>query len=267
MSRPTVAPLCFGLWALFAATFAYANGFFQSVTGDVKSAAGSAAPATVARDQRVLPGTTITTGPGGQAIIRLDDGQAIVLHENTEFRINEFSFDKDKPQNDNIALQLLKGALRTVTGLVGVRNPSKFGLYTVQATIGIRGTDFMVALVNPAYLSVLQGAISATNGAGTAVFGVGATASIASATALAVAIPASALPASVAQAFSQLSAINLAAGAQAATEAAEGGLGTGAIAAGAAILGIAAVAAANKSDDVVGTTGSTGTGTGAIGSP
>jgi hypothetical protein len=36
-----------------------------------------------------------------------------------------------------------------------------------QATIGIRGADFMVVLVNPAYLPVLRGAVGVTNAAGT----------------------------------------------------------------------------------------------------
>jgi len=270
MSRRIIASLSVGLWALVAATCVYANGVFQSVTGDVRAALGTATPASVARDQRVVAGTTITTGPGGQAIVRLDDGSAVVLHENTEFRINEFSFDKDKPQSDNIALQLLKGAMRSVTGLIGSRNQSKFALYTVQATIGIRGTDFMVALVNPVYLSVIQGAISAANTAGTVAFGVGATATVASATALAVAIPAAALPAAVSATFSSLGSVTVGAagaagaasggtGAGGASGAAAGGLGAGGVAAAAAVVGVAAAAIsnANKSDDVAATTGST----------
>lgn len=265
MSRRIIASLSVGLWTLFAATFVYANGVFQSVTGDVRAAVGTATPASVARDQRVVAGTTITTGPRGQAIIRLDDGSTVVLHENSEFRINEFSFDKDKPQSDNIALQLLKGAMRSVTGLIASRNQSKFALYTVQATIGIRGTDFMVALVNPAYLSVIQGAISAANTAGTVTFGVGATASVASATALAVAIPAAALPAAVSATFNSLGSVAVsaagtagAAGGAQASGAAAGGLGAGGVAAAAAVVGVAAAAIsnANKSDDIVTTTGS-----------
>lgn len=260
MSRRFLVAFCFSLWALFAASLVLANGSFQSVTGDVRAVLGTGTPASVAKDQRILPGTTVTTGPGGQAIIRLDDGQAIVLHENTEFRLSEFAFDKDKPQSDNVVMRLVKGALRSVSGLIGSRSQNKFALQTVNATIGIRGTDFMVAEVNPTYLSVLQGAIGAANTAGSVAFGAGATAMVASPTVLAVAIPAAALPAAVATAFSQLSSVAIAAGAAGATGAAAGGLTPAGIVGAAAVVGAVAAAVSSSSNpSTPGTTGTTGT--------
>ncbi len=275
MHRSFWVAMCFGLWTLLAAPFAFANGVYQSVTGDVKAASGTAAPASVARNQRVLPGTTVTTGPGAQAIIRFDDGHAVVLNENSEFRINQYSFDKDKPQSDNIAVQILRGALRSVSGLIATRSRTAFALVAPQATIGIRGTDFMIALVNPAYLSVIQGSIAATNAAGTATFAAGATATVASSAALAVAIPASSLPASVAASFNSMSSVAIGAagagaggagGASAATGAAAGGITAGMVAAGIAAVGVVAAATSDSTENQSvsspapsGTTGTTGT--------
>ena len=251
MRRSFLFALCFSLWALIAAPLGNANGVFQSVSGDVKAATGTAAPASVARDQRIVPGSIVTTGPGAQTIIRFDDGHTVVLGENTEFRVNQYSFDRDRPQGDNIALQLLKGAMRSVSGLIVSRTRNNFALIVPQATIGIRGTDFMVALVNPAYLSVSQGTIGVSNAAGTAAFSAGATATVASATTLATAIAASALPASVASVFSNLSSvvIGAAAGAGAATGAATGGVTAGMVAAGVAAAGVAAAAATSSSSE------------------
>jgi len=209
----------------------------------------------VARNQRVVPGTTVLTGPGAQTIIRFDDGHAVVLNENSEFRVNQYSFDKDKPQSDNIAMQLFRGAMRSVSGLIATRNRQSIALIAPQATIGIRGTDFMIALVNPAYLSVLQGTIGVTNAAGSVAFSAGATATVASATALAVAIPASALPPSVASTFSNLSSVAIgAAGAGAATGAAAGGITAGMVAVGVAVVGVAAAAASSDDDQQTTTT-------------
>lgn len=250
MRRSLLVALCFGLWTLVSAPSGFANGVYQSVSGDVRAAAGAAAPARVAINQRVVPGTTVTTGPGAQTIIRFDDGQTVVLNENSEFRVNQYSFDKDKPQSDNIAMQILKGALRSVSGLIASRSSTRFALIAPQATIGIRGTDFMIALVNPAYLSVLQGTIGVSNAAGAAAFSAGATATVASATALAVAIPASALPASVAASFNSMGSIAIGAagaGAGAATGAATGGITAGMVAAGVAVVGVAAAAASSSS--------------------
>src|SRR2546425_11702857 len=100
----------------------------------------------------------------------------------------------------------LKGALRIVSGAIATRNRAAVALRTPQAMIGIRGTDFMVALVNPAYISVLEGAVSATNAAGTVVFAAGRIGLVPASAELAGAIPASTLPEAAAAAFSNLSA-------------------------------------------------------------
>ena len=250
MRRSLLVALSFGLWSLLAVPLGFANGVYQSVTGDVRAATGTATPASVAKDQRIVPGTTITTGPGAQTVIRFDDGHTVVLNENTEFRVNQYIFDKDKPQNDIIAMQIVKGAMRSVSGLIVSRSRSAFALLAPQATIGIRGTDFMIALVNPAYLSVLEGSIGVTNAAGTATFAAGATATVATATTLAVAIPAAALPASVAASFSSMGSVAIsaaAAGAGAASGAAAGGITAGMVAAGVAVVGVA-VAASSSND-------------------
>ena len=250
MRRSWLLALSLGLWSLLAAPFGFANGVYQSVTGDVRAAVGAAAPASVAKDQRLVPGTTVTTGAGAQAVIRFDDGHAVVLNENSEFRVNQYIFDKDRPQSDNIAMQILKGAMRSVSGLIATRNRTAFALLAPQATIGIRGTDFMIALVNPAYLSVLQGSIGVTNAAGAATFAAGATATVASSTALAVAIPASSLPASVAQSFNSMASVAVGgAGASAASGAATGGVTAGAVAAGIAAVGVAAAISSSSSDN------------------
>ena len=258
--RSFLLAVCLGLSALLSTTISYANGFYEKVIGDVRATTSSRAPERVARTQRVVPGTTVTTAAGAQAVIRFDDGHAVVLNENTEFRVDRYSFDNEKPQNDNIAIQLLKGAMRSVSGVIGARSRNAFALLAPQATIGIRGTDFMIALVNPAYISVLQGSIAATNAAGTATFAAGTTATVASSTALAVSIPASAVPASVASSFGSMGSVGLGAGAAgagaggagasgagAAVSAATGGI-VGGVAAGVAIAaGVAALAGSNDS--------------------
>jgi hypothetical protein len=185
----------------------------------------------------------------------------VVLNQNTEFRIVDFRANQSSPGDNRSVFDLVKGALRVVTGAVARRNPAGFQLRTPQATIGVRGTDFMVALVNPAYVSVLSGSIGVTSSAGTTVFGTGAFGIVTSSSALAAAIPASAVPASVTGAFGTMGAAagvtagaagaglgGAAAGAGTATGVTTGtataiGLGAGAAAA------AAAVGAASSKDD------------------
>src|SRR5262245_14196922 len=120
---------------------ALASAIVQSVRGDAK--AGNTA---LTQNQRLTPGQAIVTGPNAQAVLRFDDGQQVVLNQNTEFRIVDFRFSSDAPKDDRMVLDLVRGALRVVTGAVANRNRSAFQLRTPQATIGVRGTDFMVAI-------------------------------------------------------------------------------------------------------------------------
>lgn len=271
MLRSSLKLLHFALCACFAVPMAFANGTFQTVSGDVRAtAASSTAPAAVTSNARIVEGTTVTTGPNSRATIRLDDGHAVVLAENSEFRLDAYRFDRATPQTNNIAIQLLKGALRSFSGLIGGRNPGGYALRTSTATIGIRGTDFAIALANQTFVSVSEGVVSVTNAAGSLSVGAGATAGVASSTALAGIIPASALPASVAATFSQLNSVVIAAGAGGATAGAGAGSGAGAtgatasavgggLGAGAAIGAAAAAAAAIAGTGSGATTGTTGT--------
>lgn len=129
-----------------AMSVAHADAIFESTTGDVRFAAEKAKPANATKGARVTTGSTITTGVTGQTVLRFDDGQAVVLNPNTEFKINNYRFNKADPKQDSVVFELLKGAMRSVSGLIGTRNAQAYALRTPTATIGIRGTDFMIAL-------------------------------------------------------------------------------------------------------------------------
>src|SRR5262245_61043142 len=211
-----------GLLSLVLPLAALASAVVQSMQGDVKA---NGQP--VRQDQRLNPGTTLSTGPNSQLVLRFDDNQRVVLNQNTEFRIVDFRYNSANRADDRAVLDLIKGALRVVTGAISSRNPSGFQLRTPQATIGVRGTDFMVSIVNPLYVSVLAGSVGVTSSAGTLVVGAGAFATVASSAALAVTIPASAVPAAATSAFGSM-------GAAAGVSAGAAGAGLGGAATGAA---------------------------------
>ncbi len=202
------AILALGIAGLFSAASAFGAAVVQELKGDVRAGATPAQSRPVAPNQRVPSGTVVTTFPGSLVVLRFDDGQVVALHENTQFRIDDFRFRPQEPKADRAAFVLLRGALRAVTGALGERSPGAFSLVVPTATIGIRGTDFMVAIAAPAaYLSVLKGTVAATNVAGTVAFGAGAFGSIATSTRLAVSVSANVLPAAVSSAFGSLGAL------------------------------------------------------------
>jgi hypothetical protein len=243
----------FGLLALALPFAALANAVVQSMQGDVRA---NGTPVT--QNQRLTSGTVLTTGPNSQLVMRFDDDARIVLNQNTEFRIVDFKYNASTPKEDRSVFDLVKGALRVVTGAVGRRNQAAFQLRAPQATIGVRGTDFMVVIVNPAYVSVLSGSIGVTSSAGTTVFGAGTFGVVASSSALAAAVPASALPAAATGAFGTMGAAAGvtagAAGAGLGGAAAGAGTATGvttgaAIGIGTGVAAAAAAVAASQNDD------------------
>lgn len=97
----------------------------------------------LARQSEVLPGDMLITAKDSYAQVKMNDGTQMTLRPNSNLRIEAFQFNKDKPAADNMALRLLKGGFRTVTGMIGKRgNTDAYKLRAASATIGIRGTDF-----------------------------------------------------------------------------------------------------------------------------
>jgi len=76
----------------------------------------------------------------------LRDDTLLALGPKTSFVLEQYSFDADVDEG-NIAVRVVKGTLRYVTGLIGKHAPEHQQVLTPTATIGIRGTDFIVDVV------------------------------------------------------------------------------------------------------------------------
>jgi hypothetical protein len=98
----------------------------------------------------VEQGDTLLTEKETYALIKLIDNSEITLKPNTSFVIEQFSYTAEQPDGDHAIFSLLKGGLRSVTGLLGKRNKERFEMKTPAATIGIRGTTFIASYVPPA---------------------------------------------------------------------------------------------------------------------
>jgi len=264
---------------------AQASAIVESMTGDVRAAQGQATPVAVARGQRINSGALISTGPKSQAVLRFDDGHLFVLNADTLFRIVNYSYDPQRPANDHSAFDLLKGALRSVTGLLGARNRQAFALRAPQATVGIRGTDFTVVIVPGTAVSARQPVLVAGLGAvplqiaqlvpggeqtivsvaqgQVGVNGVNVSAgSSATVGANGVVSVGTGVPSAAGNAVNSLNSVNLSAGAGAGAGAGTGGLGGAAAAAGAAgALGLAGALTGGSENNASGTSTSTSTST------
>ncbi|MBV8633998.1 MAG: FecR domain-containing protein [Burkholderiaceae bacterium] len=103
----------------------------------------------LATKSSVDSGDTLVSEKDTYARVKFVDNSEITLRPNTQFKIENFSFDEAKPESDNAFFSLVRGGLRSITGLLGKRNKERFGLNTPTATIGIRGTNFIVEYIPP----------------------------------------------------------------------------------------------------------------------
>ncbi|MGB7184862.1 MAG: FecR domain-containing protein, partial [Burkholderiaceae bacterium] len=89
----------------------------------------------------VQQGDSIVTAPAGRLQVRFADGAFLSMQPNTRFQIDEHRFSNNEERS---FLSLLRGAIRMASGLIGKRTNEDFKLNTPSATIGIRGTHFVV---------------------------------------------------------------------------------------------------------------------------
>src|SRR5476649_2851816 len=102
----------------------------------------------------VESGDTLVTEKNTYAMVKFIDNSEITLKPGTTFKIDNFAYDAGKPDGDSASFNLVKGGLRSVTGLLGKRNKERFALKTPTATIGIRGTTFIVDFIEPSEQAV-----------------------------------------------------------------------------------------------------------------
>jgi hypothetical protein len=102
----------------------------------------------------VESGDTLVTEKNTYAMVKFIDNSEMTLKPATTMKIDSFAFDNGKPDGDSASFNLVKGGLRSVTGLLGKRNKEKFEMKTPSATIGIRGTTFIAEWVEPSEAAV-----------------------------------------------------------------------------------------------------------------
>jgi ferric-dicitrate binding protein FerR (iron transport regulator) len=85
----------------------------------------------------------IVTGPDSSASVVLRDDTTLVVGPSSRLDLKEFHFDGTTHEG-GMLVSLLRGSMRMITGLIGKTNPDAVRVETQTATIGIRGTDFIV---------------------------------------------------------------------------------------------------------------------------
>src|SRR5690554_3112471 len=93
----------------------------------------------------VASGDTVITGEDGRIQMRFSDGGLVSLMPNSRFAVEEYS-QPTASSEGSASVNLLKGGMRALSGSIGKNQPDNYKLKTNVATLGIRGTQFVVVM-------------------------------------------------------------------------------------------------------------------------
>jgi hypothetical protein len=92
---------------------------------------------------KVMPADKLVTGKDSRVAVTLRDDTLISAGPNSQIAVKEFAFDP-ATQGGHMLVSVLRGVTAMVSGLLVKNNPNAMRVTTPTATIGIRGTEFVV---------------------------------------------------------------------------------------------------------------------------
>jgi hypothetical protein len=154
---PIVRRLCAAVALALPLAAAAASGEFTFVTGEVTLQKADGSRSVPVRGTPVDPGDRITTGANGMVQLTMIDNARLSLRPSTQFVIEQYGTQRESA--GGAVLSLLKGTLRTFTGLLATANRDRFVMKTRVASVGIRGSGNILYACEAAECdaSVLEG--------------------------------------------------------------------------------------------------------------
>ena len=180
-SHFSVFGLAFAL-ALFAPVSAFAQatqaGSIGLLNGQAQATGLNTPAHALAKGDPVYGGDIVETRASSYALVRFTDQGSVLLRPNSKFQVEKYQYSAAAPtpaptaaapaqrealaplqaasaatQPDSSFFRLLKGGLRAVSGLVAHADYSHYLMSTPVATMGIRGTDYEIAMCEDSCLS------------------------------------------------------------------------------------------------------------------
>ena len=120
--------------------------------GQILAAYGEALALRDGRIVQLHPGASIEsgdqihTGAESYVQIRFTDWGLISLRPRTDFVVDDYVYEASQGGRERAFFILLRGGVRSLTGLIGHRDHAHYRLRTPTSTIGIRGTHYSVLI-------------------------------------------------------------------------------------------------------------------------
>ncbi len=137
---------CLLLSCLHGAGAAEVFGTVDALSGSASVAGQDGQSSAISVGMKIYEGDTLSSAHDGEVHIVTEDGGFIALRPDTVFRVDQYKAEGGS--DDRTFMSLLKGAVRSITGWIGKQDNSAYRLTTPTATVGIRGTDHEVTVVD-----------------------------------------------------------------------------------------------------------------------
>ena len=118
------------------------QGTFKTVQGEVTVVRGNVRSAAVVGGP-LMATDRVLTGAKSAAAVTLKDGTVLALGPDSSVDLASFRFHPTT-QGGNMLVNLARGTLRVVTGIIAKGQPEQVKVTTPTTVIGVRGTDFIV---------------------------------------------------------------------------------------------------------------------------
>ena len=136
INQALLLSFCLAVSGVQAATVA---GQVEWVEGEVKIVDAEGNTRLPQVGDKIFEGDLLHSGRQGELHLRMQDEGLIALRENTQLKIE--TYQATGVDSDSAVLSLLKGTFRSITGWIGKLNRKNYKVQTLNATLGIRGTD------------------------------------------------------------------------------------------------------------------------------
>ena len=148
-ARMSVAVAGLLLWQYAALAVAQNIGEVEFSRGAAVAQSPGKLPRVMGKGLSLEEGDRLTTADGAMAIVKLQDGTRLTLRPNSELIMQSYRFGTAQSEDNSMVMQLLRGGMRAITGLISKGSPNAARIQTSTATVGIRGTDFDARLCGP----------------------------------------------------------------------------------------------------------------------
>lgn len=121
-------------------------GYVAAITGSARARNESGRGQELLTNSVIYEGDRLETGADTSLHVVMDDGAEVFLKQDSVLKINEYVITDGYGADSSSVFDLLRGGLRKITGAIGASNRANYQVQTGFATIGIRGTEYVVKL-------------------------------------------------------------------------------------------------------------------------